>query len=212
MPWGRRLQYAAVCVLVAAYAGLAHYCNSVAGAHDVGIALSLIPLCVFGSVLVWRWATPAIALALTAALAALLYGLWSLLKDNFSLYYLVQESVVYGLLSLTFGRSLFANRIPVCTRLADAVHGPLSPGEVRYTRRVTAAWALFFLAVDAISILLFLLASVRIWSIYINFCVLPSVGAMFAVEYRVRRRVLPDVKGSGLLAAIRVYLAPPQSS
>ena len=32
----------------------------------------------------------------------------------------------------------------LCTQLADKVHGPLSALELRYTRRVTAAWTLFF--------------------------------------------------------------------
>jgi uncharacterized membrane protein len=81
---------------------------------------------------------------------------------------------------------------------------------VLYTRRVTAAWAVFFFTVAAVSILLFLFAPLRVWSIYINFCVLPLVGAMFVAEYLVRRRVLPQVRRAGLLATVRVYLATPQ--
>jgi uncharacterized membrane protein len=75
---------------------------------------------------------------------------------------------------------------------------------------VTAAWAVFFFSIAAVSILLYLLAPLRIWSIYINFCVLPLVGAMFVAEYLVRRRVLPQNRRAGLLATVRVYLATSQ--
>lgn len=208
--WGRRLQCAAVCIVIAAYAGLSHYCNSVAGAHELGAALALGPLTALALILVWRWTPPPAAILLTIGLAALVYGLWPLLGHNFSLFYLVQESGVYGLLGLTFSRSLLPNRVATCTHLADKLHGPLSPREVLYTRRVTAAWAVFFFTVAAVSILLFLFAPLRVWSIYINFCVLPLVGAMFVAEYLVRRRVLPQVRRAGLLATVRVYLATPQ--
>ncbi|HWJ33780.1 MAG TPA: hypothetical protein VNR70_00855 [Steroidobacteraceae bacterium] len=210
--WRRRLQCAAACVSIAAYAGLSHYCNSVAGAHELGTALALGPLTFLALVCAWRWTPPPVALLLTAGLAGLLYGLWPLLEQNFPLFYLVQESSVYGLLGWTFSRSLMPNRTALCTQLADKVHGPLSAREVLYTRRVTIAWAIFFFAVSAASILLFLLAPLRIWSFYINFCVLPLVAAMFVAEYLVRRRVLPQVSRAGLLATVRVYFAPSRQS
>jgi uncharacterized membrane protein len=206
MRWGRRLQYAVACILVITYAGLSHYCNS-AGAHGLGAALALMPLTVLALALVWRW-TPLAAVPLAAGLAALLYDFWPLLEKNFSLLSLVQESGVYSLLGLTFSRSLLRNHVALCTQLADKLHGPLSSLEVLYTRRVTAAWAVFFFIIAA-SILLFLRTPLRIWSIYSNFCVLPLVGAMFVAEYLVRRRVLPQVKRAGLLATVRVYFANP---
>ena len=98
-------------------------------------------------------------------------------------------------------------RMALCTQLADQEHGPLSADEVRYTRQVTAAWTAFFFVIAALSILLFATAPLRIWSLFINFCVLPLVGTMFIAEYQVRRRVLPEVKRTGLLATLRVYLA-----
>ena len=206
--WERRLQYAAVCLLVVAYAGLSHYCNSV-GANTLGAALALAPLTLVTLAIAWRWTPPLAALLLSAGFAAILYRLWPLLELNFSLVYLAQESGVYGLLGLTFSRSLMQNRIAVCTRIADKVHGPLAPREVLYTRRVTAAWAAFFYLIATISALLFLYAPLRIWSLFINFCVLPLVGAMFLAEFLVRRRVLPHASG-GLLAAVRAYFACPQ--
>jgi uncharacterized membrane protein len=208
----RRLQCAAACVLIAGYAGLSHYCNSVDGAHGLGAALALGPVTLLALILAWRSTPPPVALVLTVGLAALLVAGWPLLKHQFALFYLVQESGVYSLLGLSFGRSLLPNRVALCTQLADKVHGPLSPREVLYTRRVTAAWTVFFFAVTAASVLLFLFAPVRIWSVYINFCVPLLVGAMFVAEYLVRRRALPDTRRAGLLATVRVYFASSQLS
>ena len=210
--WRRRLQCAAAGVLLAAYAGLSHYCNSVDGAHDLGAALALGPLTLLALILAWRSTPPPLALLLTGGLAGLLYTLWPLFKQNYALFYLVQESGIYSLLGLSFARSLMPNRVALCTQLADQVHGPLSPREVLYTRRVTLAWAVFFFAVAAASVLLYALAPFRIWSVYINFCMLPLVGAMFVAEYFVRRRALPETRRAGLLATIRVYFATSQLS
>lgn len=207
--WARRLQFAAACGLVIAYASLSHYCNATR-AHELGAALALAPMTALCIALAWRWTALPVALLLTAGIVAALYLVWPVLELNFSLFYLGEESLVYTLLGLTFGRTLFGGRVALCTRLADEVHGPLSPREVLYTRRVTAAWSLFFFSIATLSLLLYWLAPLRIWSIYINFCVLPLIGAMFLAEYLVRRRVLPQVTGAGLLATVRVYFASPQ--
>ena len=206
---GRRLQSAAACAALVAYAGLSHYCNST-GQHVLGALLALMPLSLLGLILAWRWTPPALAVLLTAGLAGLIYTLWPLMERNFSLFYLVQESSIYCLLGLTFGRSLLPGQVALCTQFADKIHGPLGPREVRYTRRVTLAWALFFFSVATVSVALYVLAPLRVWSIYINFCVLPLVAAMFVTEYLIRRRVVPQGTRAGLLTSVRVYFANPQ--
>jgi uncharacterized membrane protein len=176
----------------------------------LGAALVLAPLTVVALVLAWRAASPLVAALLIAGVVGLVYGLWPLWTHNYALFSLLQDSGVYCLLGLTFSRSLRPNRVALCTRLADKVHGPLSPLEQRYTRRVTAAWAVFFFSIAALMILFYLLAPLRIWSLFMNFCVSPLVGVMFVAEYLVRRRVLPKNPRAGLLATVRVYFATPQ--
>lgn len=207
--WGRRLQPAAACVLFAAYAGLSHYSNASA-AHALGAALALAPLTLVVLILVWRSAPTILAVVLSAGWAALLDCAWPFLTQNFSLFYLIQESSIYGLLGLTFSRSLRSGQVALCTQLADRVHGPLSPREVRYTRQVTLAWAVFFFAIASVSVALYSMAPLRVWSLYINFCVVPLVAVMFVVEYLVRRRILPQVKRVGIVAAVRAYFSSPR--
>jgi uncharacterized membrane protein len=207
MGWRPRVQLAAVIAFVVAYAGLSHYANSAARTHDLGVCLALGPVLVLGLVLIWRWTRWFMALSAAAAAAMLLHHYWAVLERSFAVVYLLQEAGFYSLMAASFGLSLRRNRMALCTRLADKLHGPLSAAEVRYTRRVTAAWALFFVAIIAVTLGLFLFAPLRIRSMFANFYVWPLIGLMFVAEYAVRRRVLPQVSRAGILAAVRVYFA-----
>jgi uncharacterized membrane protein len=207
MYWRRRLQLSAIIAFAVAYAGLSHYSNSSGGSHDLGIGLAVVPVLMVGLLLLWRWTRPWVAVLAAAAAAALLRYFWPVLEQNFSVVYLLQEGGFYSLMAASFGQSLLAGREALCTQLADKVHGPLTPQEVHYTRQVTAAWALFFVLITACTVALFILAPLRIRSLFANFCVPPLIGLMFAGEYAVRRRTLPQVQRAGLLAAVRVYFA-----
>jgi uncharacterized membrane protein len=207
MRWRRRVQLAAGVVSVAAYVALSHYGNTVANTRDLGVALALLPLLGLGGMLIWRSTRPWIAVFCGAAAALLLRHEWPVLERNFPLVYLLQEGGFYTVLAASFGQSLREHRVALCTQLADRLRGPLMPREVLYTRRVTAAWAIFFAAIAAATCLLFACAPLRVWSIFANFCVPALIGLMFVVEYAVRRRALPQVSHRGILAAVRVYFA-----
>jgi uncharacterized membrane protein len=209
MRWARRLQFAAVAVFVIAYAGLSHFSNSNPQARDLATLLALAPMLGLGFLMVWRWNGLLLALLLTAAIVALLRHYWNLLIAEFSIVYLIQQCGFYTLMAWTFGRSLFNDRVPLCTEFADRIHGPLSPLELRYTRGVTWAWVLFFLGNLGLTFVLFTLASLRTWSFFVNFVSLPLVLLMFVVEFAVRRRVLPQVQRHGLIATLRIYFASP---
>lgn len=202
-----RLQLAAVLLLFIAYSVLSHYSNLNPQAHDLRTLLALAPMLILGVVLLWRGSGVLIALLSAAAAAFLLRAFWPLFAQNFSIVYLVQQIGFYTIMAFTFGRSLRKGSVPLCTQLADRVHGPLSALELRYTRGVTLAWVIFFLLNLAATFLLFEFAPLRAWSIFVNFCSLPLILLMFAAEYAVRRRVLPQVQGSGLMATLRVYFA-----
>jgi uncharacterized membrane protein len=207
MASGRRLQLAAVVLFFIAYSVLSHYSNLNPQAHDLRTLLALAPMLTLGLVLLWRSSGALTALLAAAATAYLLRTFWPLLTQNFSIVYLVQQAGFYSIMAFTFGRSLRKDRVPLCTELADRLHGPLSAPELRYTRNVTVAWALFFLLNLAATFLLYRFAPLRIWSLFVNFCSLPLILLMFVAEYLVRRRVLPQVQRSGLIATLRVYFA-----
>jgi uncharacterized membrane protein len=205
----RRLQLAAVIVLIVAYSALSHYSNSDPQARDLGAALALSPILGIGFVLIWRWVGALPAVLTGIATAILVRHYWPLFTQNFSAVYLIQQCGFYAIMAWSFARSLFKGRVPLCTQLADRVHGPLTAHELRYTRKVTVAWVIFFMLNLVLNYLLFEFAPLRIWSLFVNFCSLPLILLMFVAEYTVRRRVLPRVQRNGLIATLRVYFANP---
>jgi uncharacterized membrane protein len=209
MHFRARLQLAAVIVLLAAYSLLSHYSTSHPQARNLGAALALVPMLTFGFVLVWRW-TGALQ-ALIAALAAwfLLQRYWPLFTQNFTLVSLLQQCGFYALMAVSFGHSLWGGRVPLCTQFADRLHGPLTERELKYTRNVTVAWVIFFMLNLAATFLLFELATLRIWSLFVNFCALPLIMLMFVAEYAVRSVALPARPRGGLMATLRIYFANP---
>jgi uncharacterized membrane protein len=91
------------------------------------------------------------------------------------------------------------------SRFAEVIHGKLSPALMRYTRQVTWAWTLYFAAQTSLSLLLFWLAPVAVWSVFANLLNLPLLILMFTAEYGARVILLPPSDRSGPLEAIRAY-------
>jgi len=203
--WSANLQYAAVALCLIGYPVLCHYSNSLKAPSQLGAGLALAPLVAIALLGAWRLRPPVFAAALGIALFVGVYRAWPLLKEHYPWIYLLQECGLYGVLGATFTRSLRAGATPICTLLAERVHGTLTAAEIRYTRQVTAAWALFFAAIVLTELLLFFNRPLIEWSFFSNFCVLPLVLLMFCAEYAIRRRVLPQETPAGLLATMRTY-------
>jgi uncharacterized membrane protein len=199
-------RYGWIALLVLGYAILAHYTNSHAGAKPLGAVLAIAPPLALALGLAWRSAYRLISLTLAALVAALIFSHWQILEANYPLVYLLEEVGLYALLSLTFARSLVHGRVAVCTYWADLVQGPLPAVVVRYTRKTSAAWALFFALIAAVSLALYQWSPLRVWSAFSNFVTLPLVVLMFIGEYAVRRRALPPAHRTGLWASVRAYL------
>lgn len=200
------LRITAAGVLILAYTCLSHYCN-IRGAQRLGAALALAPPLGFLLAFLRHAASRYLLLLAAVPGALLLYDGWPMLEKNFSVVYLLQECGMYGLLAVGFGRSLRRSDVALCTRLADRLHGPLNPAEVRYTRQVTLAWTLFFTLMTATIAVLYVSAPRVVWSAFVNFLALPLIGTMFVAEYAVRGRVLPQTERRGIRATLRAFFA-----
>lgn len=75
-------------------------------------------------------------------------------------------------------------------RLARMRQPDLPPDGVRYTRRVTQAWCVFFVCNGTIAAVTALAASDRVWALYNGAIAYGLIGAMFAGEWIVRQRVM----------------------
>lgn len=178
---------------IAGYAVVSHLVSTSPPPAGFGTVLfAVAPLCFALLAVMWRshrW--PAIALA--AAGISLLWWRSDLLASHLPHVYLLQSLSTSAALMLLFGASLRAGAEPLCARLAATLRGqPLAPDVARYTRQVTVAWTVFFAAMIVLSLALFALAPVAVWSLVANVLFMPMICAMFFVEYLVRRRVLRD--------------------
>jgi uncharacterized membrane protein len=206
---GRIARGLGIAVLVIAYPLLAHYTNGSAQHGNLGALVAIAPVVVTALVLAWRAVRRQLMLCLVLLLCVVLWVAWPALEHHFGVVYWLQNAGVLLMLCIIFGRTLLAGQKPLCTRFAEAVHSPLTPRHEIYARQVTVAWTLFFAVMVLISTLLFFLTPLRIWSVFANFMTLPLVALMFIAEYRVRRRVLPDLRDTHILDAVRAFRNTP---
>jgi len=185
-------------------AALAHYAIAVGHSPTLGALVALAPVAIVVAVFAGRSRHRVLGLAAIAAFAGLLWAGWDVLESNFPSVYFLQHVGTNLLLGAMFGRTLAASREPLVTRFARMVHGTVPAAVERYTRQVTLAWAVFFLAMAALSCALYFSGNFAAWSVLANFLTLPAVVAMFAVEYLVRRRALPGWHGT-FLDGIRAF-------
>lgn len=117
----------------------------------------------------------------------------------------VPHAAVYLYLLWLFGRTLHRGTEPLITRLARQVRGGLSPAMERYTRRLTRAWCVFFAAQLVASALLFALAPLEIWSLFVNVLNFPLVVLMFAGDYLYRVVRYRGEAQSSIVTQIRAF-------
>jgi uncharacterized membrane protein len=187
------------------FALLAHFALIDALTPALGALLSLVPAAGLALWVLRRSRhREAVLAALALACVALWLG-WGLLERNFASVFFIEHAGANLVLALVFGRTLVGSREPLCTRFARLLHAPLPPEEVRYTRHVTAAWTVFFVVIFTLSCVLYLGRLLAAWSILANILTPVLVAAMFAVEYAIRLRALPQSERTGVLGGIRAF-------
>ena len=192
--------------LVIAYEAGAHHAVSTPGLEGLGLTLVLAPAVTIAAALALRSPRRFVYLPLAAIAIATLWSLRAPLVRHYEWGLFLEHALFNGALGYLFGRSLAPRREPLCSQFAAIVHGrPLAPRIAAYTRRITAAWALFFAAVVAVSALLFATASIETWSTFANYLTLPLVVLMFTAEHACRRLALPDVRRSSMVESFRAY-------
>lgn len=108
---------------------------------------------------------------------------------------LMPPVLIFLLFGGFFMSTLAPGRTPLITAISHAMSdGPLSPARQRYTRRVTIAWSMFFVAMATTSALLAVYASKEAWSLFANLISYALILAGFMVEFLVRVIVLPEAR------------------
>jgi uncharacterized membrane protein len=164
------------------------------------LVLMIVDACVVG--LVVRSRT---ALLVGGVLAALLGAAVLLHQQALS----ALPSIALNLmLAGVFGATLRQGDTPLIVRIAELDGGVLAPQFARYLRALTQAWAIFFVTMAGLSLVLILYAPFEWWSLFVNVLMWPLVGMMFAVEWMVRRfafKELPPHTPLHIVSSIFAY-------
>jgi len=201
-PW----RLALLAILGAAYLWLGHLGSTMAHPPAISLLSGLMPVWVLALLLAWASRQRIVWLGVLLAVSVGLFWNLDFLRQNTAWVYFAQHAGTHALLGIAFGRTLFSGHAQaLCSKIARIAHKGLSEEMARYTWQVTLAWTLYFFSATLISVCLFAFAPLKLWSVFANLLTAPLLGLMFAVEYVVRRKVLPNEHHLGILATIRAY-------
>jgi uncharacterized membrane protein len=162
--------------LLAHIATLLHSEGLASVAMIVFVAVPMLPLLLRGNVKAWT-----VLLLMTAAL-------WWGAQHGWAhvLMFLPPIFIPLSVLWL-FVRSLRPGAIPIVTRVATKIRGPLPEELTRYTRQVTQFWVGFLMLLAGSSVLLALFATRELWSTMTNIVQYLLMASVFLFEYLYRR-------------------------
>jgi uncharacterized membrane protein len=122
--------------------------------------------------------------------------------------YMFQHVGINALLCGWFGGSLRGGRVSLIGQFAERVH-PLTPAMLIYTRQVTMVWTLYFAAMAAVSVVVYMTLPFATWSVLANLLTPVMIGALFIGEYLVRYRLHPEFERYRLVDAVRAFYSRP---
>ncbi|MCW5626297.1 MAG: hypothetical protein KIT73_16400 [Burkholderiales bacterium] len=195
----------AVAVAALCWALAAHAAFSTRGNSPAAAVFAVVPIVSCVVIVAWRsrWRALSIGVGIGIVATAMLMPPPDALDP--AAFYLVEYGGVQIALAALFGLSLRDGGEALVTQLARRVHGPLPAAIERYTRQVTVAWTVFFVAMAGTAMLLFGLAPRAIWSAFVNLGTAPAIALMFIVEYAVRRRRFPWFEHVSIFEGMRAF-------
>lgn len=182
-----------------------HWLMTSAPASAWNAVFVVAPMLVLAAALAWQRRQRTLALLAALATCALVAQAWRGGGLAPASIYVGEHVAIHVLLAIVFGLTLQAGREPLVTALARRVHGSLTPGMVAYSRKVTIAWTLYFVAMAALSLALYALAPFAAWATFANLLTPIAIVAMFVAEYLLRYRLHPEFERATLAQAVRAY-------
>lgn len=201
------LRYLLLAITGTTYLGIGYFATTTLHPPLVTVLIALTPLGATALVMAWKARARILLLSLYAAGALVIVLNLNQLRDHTAWLYFIQHAGAMTLLGLTFGSTLGNNHADaLCSRIAGfIITEPLDADYLRYTWKVTLAWMIYFAASAILSVLLFFLASIEVWSVFANFLTPVSLVIMFVGEYMVRQRALPHGPRLSVTDTIQAY-------
>lgn len=139
-------------------------------------------------------------MSLFTAVPAVLLAVWGWGAE--SEYALTLYPVLVNLTGLALFGSSLREGMPMAERFARIAHPDLPEDGVRWCRKVTGAWCIFFILNGTAAFVTVLLQDRDLWVLYNGFIAYILIGLMALVEYLLRirhqRRVLRKESGDDL--------------
>lgn len=194
----------AVGLAAVAYVLGSHWLMTGAPASPWNAVIVVAPMLGAAAVLAWQRGQRLLAAIAALATAGLVVQAWRGGLPTESIY-VAQHVAIHVLLAFVFGLTLQAGREPLVTALARRVHGGLTPAMEVYSRKVTAAWTVYFVAMAALSLALFAFCPFDVWAAFANLGTPVAMVVMFVGEYLLRYRLHPEFERATLAQAVRAY-------
>jgi uncharacterized membrane protein len=200
-----RARWTAGAAAALAYAAGSHALMTRAQDSPWSLAIVLGPLVVLGAAGAWSAGRRVLAVGglLVAAFLALEAASGRGVPSRWL--YLAQHAGVHLALAAWFGSTLRPGAEPLVSAIARRVERTFTPALAQYTRQVTLAWTLYFLAMAAASVALFAAGDFAHWSLLANLLTPVFTVAMFAGEYLLRYRLHPEFERVSLRQTIQAY-------
>lgn len=206
----RLLLIAAIAVAGAAYLAFNHLLTIDERPSLLALALGVAPITVIALLAAWHSRMRWLALTLLSVLALTVLLYLEDLRNRVNWLYFIQHAGTMTLLAITFGSTLGrGDANALCSRVTRLMlpPGPADPVYMRYTWKITWIWTAYFIASAVVSVGLFFFGPITVWSYFANLLTPVFVGLMFAIEYLVRVRVLPDRAHFSIAQTIQAYRA-----
>ena len=206
MPTRLEARIVAAVLVSLAYVLGTHWLMTRGGGSPWSVVGVLSPMLVAIAIGAWRAGQHALGAAATLAVVGLCTQASRGVVISPPALYLAQHVGIHAFLAVGFGSTLRAGHTPLITTLAARVHREFTPAMVVYTRKVTIAWTIYFIAMAAVSLALFAFARFEAWALFANLLTPCAVALMFGAEYTLRYRLHPEFERSSIADAIRSYL------
>jgi uncharacterized membrane protein len=203
----RSLAIAAIVVVGAAYLAFSHLLTIDEHPNLLMLVVGVTPLMVMATLAAWHSSMRWIAMLALGVLTLLVVLYLEELRNHVNWLYFMQHVGAMSLLAITFGSTLGrGDADALCSRVTCLLlPSPADPVYMRYTWKVTLAWTVYFSISAILSVTLFFLGPLVMWSFFANLLTPVTVGLMFVVEYLVRVRVLPDREHYSIAQIVHAY-------
>lgn len=207
MSFRRVVQLTLAAVAGALYIGVSYFAAISDHPPTAVILLGLVPLGAVAVAAAWHAQRRTLSLLLCAACAVAVVLNLEYLQDHVAWLYFIQHAGAMTLLGMTFGSTLGRGHADaLCSQVTRFIlTKPMDAQYLLYTWKVTLYWTIFFGISAVASILLFFFGPVEVWSFFANLLTPILLGVMFAGEYIIRVRVLPDRAHFNVLETIQAY-------